>query len=65
MPLYEYKCSACGHRVDRLQKSSDPPPVCGACDELMPDETPYMEKLISRSSFKLNGTGWARDGYGG
>ena len=60
MPLYEYECSACGHRVDRLQKSSDPPPVCDACDG-----APVMRKLISRSSFKLNGTGWARDGYGG
>ena len=60
MPLYEYQCSACGHRVDRLQKSIDPPPVCDACDGAS-----VMRKLISRSSFRLNGTGWARDGYGG
>src|SRR6185436_3001130 len=23
MPLYEYECEACGHRVERIQKFSD------------------------------------------
>ena len=63
MPLYEYKCVGCGGREERLQKHSDPPPVCAPCDELMPAETPYMEKLISVGSFSLKGDGWAKDGY--
>lgn len=25
MPTYDYKCSACGHTFDELQKFSDPP----------------------------------------
>ena len=34
MPIYEYRCSACGHQKDHLQKMSDAPlttcPACGA-----------------------------------
>ena len=51
--------------MEKLQKMGDPPPVCGPCDELMPDETPYMTKQVSRTSFQLQGGGWARDGYKG
>ncbi len=33
MPFYEYQCSNCGHKLEELQKMSDPPlekcPVCG------------------------------------
>jgi putative FmdB family regulatory protein len=33
MPTYEYKCDACGHQFEELQKMSDPPvkkcPECG------------------------------------
>lgn len=65
MPIYEYKCESCGHQVEKLQKMGDPPPVCGPCDELLPDDTPYMTKQVSRTSFQLQGGGWARDGYKG
>lgn len=38
MPIYEYRCSACGDVVDALQKMSDPPlsdcPECGQADTL-------------------------------
>ena len=64
MPMYEYRCSGCGQTIERLAKMSDPPPVCEPCVELEPEETPYMEKLISASSFRLKGTGWAHDSYG-
>ncbi len=64
MPLYEYKCQACGHRVEVLQKHSDPAPVCGHCDEGLPPETPYMARQVSVGSFHLAGDGWARDNYG-
>ena len=34
MPIYAYRCAACGHAKDVLQKISDPPlvdcPACGA-----------------------------------
>ena len=59
MPLYEYGCTACGHRLEEQQKLADPPlstcPVCGK---------PALEKLISATSFVLKGGGWYKDGYG-
>jgi putative FmdB family regulatory protein len=64
MALYEFQCDSCGHRLEVLQKHSDPPPVCGPCDEALPDETPYMTRQVSVSSFQLAGDGWARDNYG-
>ena len=64
MPLYEYQCEACGHRVEVLQKHDDPPPVCAPCDETMPDETPHMTRQVSAPAFHLAGDGWARDSYG-
>ena len=65
-PLYVYKCSRgdCGHVVEVLQRYDDPPPVCRPCDEVMPDETPYMTKTPTAGTFQLNGDGWARDNYG-
>ncbi|AHF97153.1 hypothetical protein DESACE_05540 [Desulfurella acetivorans A63] len=54
MPIYEYKCSACGQKIELMQKmgSKTPKkcPVCGANDTL--------KKLISHSSFELKGSGW-------
>ena len=64
MPLFEYQCDACGHRLEVLQKHDDPPPVCAPCDEGLPPETPHMTRQVSASSFHLAGDGWARDSYG-
>ena len=64
MPLYEYQCEACGHRVEVLQKHDDPAPACAPCDELLPPETPYMSRQVSAPAFHLAGDGWARDSYG-
>jgi len=30
MPIYEYKCSKCGHSFESMQKMSDPNPPCPA-----------------------------------
>ena len=53
MPIYEYACSACGHRMELLQKVSDAPlkkcPECGK---------PKLQKLLSAPSFRLKGGGW-------
>jgi putative FmdB family regulatory protein len=52
MPLYEYQCSACGRRFERIQKFSDPPmevcPVCGGS----------VHKLVSSPAFQFKGSGW-------
>jgi putative FmdB family regulatory protein len=53
MPIYEFQCSACGHRFDRLQKLSDPDPsVCPDCG------APQVQRQVSAPSFRLAGGGW-------
>lgn len=53
MPIYEYKCDDCGHRLEKLQKISDDPVItCPACGN------DSLRKLVSAAAFKLKGTGW-------
>lgn len=53
MPIYEYRCEACGHYLETLQKISDPPLTeCHKCGK------PALKKLISASAFRLKGGGW-------
>jgi putative FmdB family regulatory protein len=61
MPIYEYKCSSCGHKREVLQKMSDAPLTeCPACGK------PTLTKLISAAGFQLKGSGWyATDFKGG
>ena len=58
MPIYEYRCLACGHQFERMQKFSDPPvQTCDVC-------AGAVQKLISRSAFHLKGSGWYVTDYG-
>ena len=61
MPTYEYECQACKKTWEAEQRISDPPiTACPACKE------PQAKRLISAGAgFRLEGTGWAKDGYGG
>ena len=53
MPLYEYRCDACGHEFEALQKMSDEPLIhCPGCDEAK------LKKLVSAAGFRLKGDGW-------
>jgi len=53
MPIYDYKCSACGHELEALQKLADPALTeCPAC------EKPALRKQVSAPSFRLSGSGW-------
>ena len=59
MPIYEYRCTTCGHVLEVIQKLDDKPlKKCPACSG-------SLEKLISRSAFQLKGGGWYSEGYGG
>lgn len=53
MPIYAYRCQACGHELDALQKISDAPltdcPACGA---------PELKKQLTAAAFRLKGSGW-------
>jgi putative FmdB family regulatory protein len=53
MPIYEYRCEACGHHLETLQRITDPPLTdCHKCGK------PALKKLISASAFRLKGGGW-------
>ena len=53
MPIYEYRCEACGHTLDALQKVSDAPLVdCPDCGKSA------LKRLISAPAFRLKGGGW-------
>ncbi|MEO8810501.1 MAG: zinc ribbon domain-containing protein [Rhodanobacter sp.] len=53
MPIYEFECSGCGHRFDRLQKLSDADPTdCPVC------AAPLLHRRVSAPSFRLAGSGW-------
>jgi putative FmdB family regulatory protein len=53
MPIYEYRCEACGHTLDALQKISDEPLAdCPSCEQSA------LKRLISAPSFRLKGSGW-------
>ena len=53
MPIYEYRCSSCGHRQDFLQKLSEPPLTdCPECKQST------FSKQVTAAGFQLKGTGW-------
>ena len=53
MPIYEYRCSSCGHELEALQKLSEAPLVaCPSC------KTDALVKLMSAAGFQLKGSGW-------
>jgi putative FmdB family regulatory protein len=53
MPIYAYKCDACGHAKDVLQKISDPLlTVCPSCGQAS------FKKQVTAAGFQLKGSGW-------
>jgi len=53
MPIYAYRCDACGFEKDVLQKISDAPltqcPTCGK---------DAFRKQVTAAGFQLKGSGW-------
>jgi len=53
MPIFAYRCDACGFEKDVLQKRSDPPlsdcPECGQA---------AFRKQLAAPAFQLKGSGW-------
>ncbi|HWC46393.1 MAG TPA: zinc ribbon domain-containing protein [Casimicrobiaceae bacterium] len=53
MPIYEYRCTSCGHELEALQKLSDAPLTgCPAC------KGATLRKKVSAAGFQLKGSGW-------
>ncbi len=59
MPLYEYVCTKCHHRFEKIQKFSDPKikkcPECGG----------KVEQAIHAPAVQFKGTGWYVTDYAG
>ena len=57
MPIYEYRCSACAHEFETIQKvGSRPLRKCPECSG-------RLNKLVSRAAFQLKGGGWYAQDY--
>jgi putative FmdB family regulatory protein len=57
MPIYEYVCEKCGDHLEVIQKVGDEPlKRCKKCRG-------KLEKIISRTSFQLKGSGWYASDY--
>ena len=53
MPIFDFKCEACGYTKELLRKISDP--ILTECPECHKET---FKKQVSAPSFQLNGTGW-------
>jgi putative FmdB family regulatory protein len=53
VPIYEYRCESCEHKLEKLQRMSDGDLVdCPECDQ------PALKRLVSAAAFRLKGSGW-------
>jgi putative FmdB family regulatory protein len=59
VPLYEYECTKCQHRFERIQRFSDPPvsecPLCSGA----------VFQLLSAPAIQFKGSGWYVTDYAG
>ncbi len=61
MPIYAYRCTACGFEKDVMRKLSDP--LLTTCPEC---NTENFSKQLTAPGFQLKGSGWyATDFKGG
>lgn len=52
MPIYEYRCEECGHRLEVIQKFSDPPfTQCPNCKG-------HLSKVLAPPALMFKGSGW-------
>jgi len=60
MPIYEFECTSCGVRFDRLQKLSDPDPIdCPECSQQK------VRRRLTAPAFRLAGSGWYETDFKG
>ncbi len=50
MPIFEYRCSACGNELEHLVLESSPAPMCFSCG------SHELERIMSRSAMSSQGT---------
>ena len=74
MPIYEYKCDACGHEFEEMLHFSEREvPLNTPCPNRIFDRNQEpqcfdcdgkVQLKMSLGSFHLKGAGWAKEGYG-
>ena len=53
MPIYDFQCTSCGHKLELMRKISEASTIlCPSCSQ----ET--FSKMLSAPSFQLSGSGW-------
>jgi putative FmdB family regulatory protein len=58
MPIFDYKCDACGHTFDVLQKAGEGPlRKCPECGKLK------LKKQLAAPNFHLKGSGWYKTDF--
>ncbi len=58
MPLYEYRCTNCGERIEILQHVGEGPPrECPHC-------AGHRETVLSAPALQFKGSGWYVTDYG-
>jgi putative FmdB family regulatory protein len=58
MPIFDYKCEACGHSFDALQKVGESPlRKCPECGKLK------LKKQLAAPNFHLKGSGWYKTDF--
>jgi putative FmdB family regulatory protein len=58
MPLYEYECYVCGHRFEKIQKTTaEPTKICPACGGA-------VRRLLGVPALQFKGSGWYVTDYG-
>lgn len=53
MPIYEYRCESCEHRLEKLQRMSE-----GELKDCPECKRPTLKRLVSAPAFRLKGSGW-------
>lgn len=60
MPIYEYQCQDCQHKLEVMQRMSDSRlTTCPTCGK------ESLKKLVSAVGFQLKGTGWYETDFKG
>lgn len=60
MPIYAYRCEACGYDLEVLQKVDDAPLTqCPQCSE------ERLRKQLTAAGFRLKGSGWYETDFRG
>lgn len=57
LPLYPYRCTACGHRFEKIQKfGAKPETVCPKCGGV-------LERTLTAPGLSFKGAGWYVNDY--